>query len=207
MGARGRLQVLVAVAVLALAALAVQANAHFQTYQYTLTACPASYDHQVDPINDVFYANATDDRVLNHLQFHTGWTDTGGSMQYFSSEGVCAEMAGQLASGFVFQSRYHIRVRRTFDADATWGITSRGDAHHEDLVWYCGHAVDKGGVSSGLSSGFDQGRRAIYDALSGIHTYGGTTYWGNTREFKQCDGDFAGSNGNVGWWRIPEWTH
>jgi hypothetical protein len=128
-------------------------------------------------------------------------------MQYFSSHGVCAEMAGQLASGAIFQSRTHIRILHTFDSDPTWGITARGDAHHEDLVWYCGHAVDKGGVSSGLSSGFDQGRRAIYDALEGIHTYGGTTYWGNTREFKQCDGDYAGSNGNVGWWRIPEWTH
>jgi len=97
---------------------------------HTLNACPASYDHQVDPINDVFYANATDDRVLNHLAFHTGWADTGGSMQYFSSERVCAEMAGELASGFVFQSRYHIRTRRTFGADAAWGIT----AHR---AWRC----------------------------------------------------------------------
>jgi hypothetical protein len=197
----------IVVASIVLAAGAVQADAHFQTYPYTLNECPAAYDHQVDPINDVFYANATEDRVLNHLAFHAGWADTGGSTQSFSSEGVCGEMAGQLASGYVFESRLHIRVRRTYDADATWGITARGDAHHEDFVWYCGHAVDKGGASSGVSSGFDQGRRAIYDALSGIHTYAGTAYWGNTREFKQCDGDYAGSNGNVGWWRIPSWTH
>ena len=83
----------------------------------------------------------------------------------------------------------------------------RGDAHHEDLIWYCGHAVDKGGGSSGLASGFDQGRQAIDQGLAGSHTFGGTTYWGNTRQFKQCDGDYAGSNGNVTWWRIPSWNH
>jgi hypothetical protein len=183
------------------------ASAHFQTYPYTLTACPASYEHQVDPVTDVFYGAATGARVLNHIRFHTGWTDAGGSTQYFSSEGVCGAMYGQLASGSVLQSRFHIRIRRTYDDDPVWGMTARGDAHHEDFVWYCGHAVDKGGVSTGLASGFDQGRRALYDAFSGAHTYGGATYWGNTREFKQCDGDHAGSNGYVDWWRIPAWSH
>jgi len=194
-------------AVLALTALAGAARAHFQTYPYTLTSCPASYDHQVDPINDVFYGSATATRTLNHIRFHTGWSSSGGSMQSFSSEGVCGEMDGQVASGAVWQSRFHIRVKRTYDDDPTWGITSRGDAHHEDFVWYCGHAVDKGGISTGLWSGFDQGRRAIYDAFLGQHTYAGVTYWGNTREFKQCDGDYAGSNGNVGWWHIPGSSH
>ena len=137
------------------------ASAHFQTYPYTLTACPASYEHQVDPVTDVFYGAATGARVLNHIRFHTGWTDAGGSTQYFSSEGVCGAMYGQLASGSVLQSRFHIRIRRTYDDDPVWGITARGDAHHEDFVWYCGHAVDKGGVSTGLASGFDQGRRAL----------------------------------------------
>jgi hypothetical protein len=144
---------------------------------------------------------------LNHIRYHLGWWDTGGSTQSFSSEGVCGTMDGQRASGTVLQSRFHVRVKQTFDGDATWGITARGDAHHEDLVWYCGHAVDKGGGSSGLSSGFDQGRRAIASAFMGVHDYGGTTYWGNTRQFKQCDGDYAGSDGNVDWWRIPNWSH
>jgi hypothetical protein len=133
------------------------ASAHFQTYPYTLTACPASYEHQVDPVTDVFYGAATGARVLNHIRFHTGWTDAGGSTQYFSSEGVCGAMYGRLASGSVLQSRFHIRIRRTYDDDPVWGITARGDAHHEDFVWYCGHAVDKGGVSTGLASGFDKG--------------------------------------------------
>lgn len=199
--------VLAGVLAIAGAALAGPAFGHFQTYPYTLKGCPASYENQVDPINDVFFGSGTADRVLNHIRFHTGWSDTSGSTQYFSSESVCGAMYGQRASGASWQSRFHIRVRRTYDDDATWGITSRGDAHHEDFVWYCGHAVDKGGLSNGLSSGFDQGRRAIYDAFYGAHAYAGATYWGNTREFKQCDGDYAGSNGNVGWWRIPDGYH
>lgn len=207
---RRRLPFAAAVVVLGIAgaaAFARPALGHFQTYPYTLSSCPASYEHQVDPINDVFFGAGTADRALNHIRFHTGWGDTSGSAQYFSSESVCGAMYGQRASGASWQSRFHIRVRRTYDDDPTWGITARGDAHHEDFVWYCGHAVDKGGVSSGLTSGFDQGRRAIYDAFYGVHGYAGVTYWGNTREFKQCDGDYAGSNGSVGWWRIPDWNH
>jgi hypothetical protein len=107
----------------------------------------------------------------------------------------------QLAVPLPYPSQAHVSRRPDL------GITARGDAHHEDFVWYCGHAVDKGGLSNGLSSGFDQGRRAIYDAFHGVHDCAGATYWGNTREFKQCDGDYAGSNGNVGWWRIPDGYH
>jgi hypothetical protein len=51
-------------------------------------------DNQVDPINDVFFGSATGDRVLNHIKFHTGWSDTTGSTQYFSSESVCGARYG-----------------------------------------------------------------------------------------------------------------
>lgn len=200
---------LLALAAAALAAVAFAGSApgHFQTYPYTLGSCPAAYERQIDPINVVFYGNATSELALNHIRFHLNWPYTSGSTQYFSSEGICGAMDGQRASGTTLQSRFHIRVKQTAHGDATWGITARGDAHHEDLIWYCGHAVDKGGGSSGLASGFDQGRSAIYNALVGVHTYAGMTYWGNTRQFKQCDGDYAGSDGNVAWWRIPGWTH
>lgn len=185
------------------------AGAHFQTYPYTLKGCPASFDRQVDPITNVFYGGAWGAHTLNHIQAHAGWSNTSGSTQYFSSHSVCGEMAGQRASGGLTSSRFHIRIRKTYDADNTWGITSRGDAHHEDFVWYCGHAVDKGGQGVGPNSGFDQGRRAIYNAFYGIahHHFAGNVYWGNTRLFRQCDGDLAGSNGYVGWFRVPDWYH
>jgi hypothetical protein len=108
----------------------------------------------------------------------------------------------------VTSTRFHIRVRKTWDS----GLTAVGDAHHEDFVWYCpGHSVDKGGVSQGAEyySGFNWGRAQIYSRFSGKadHLFGGNAYWGNTREFLQCDGDRAGSDGLVDWWYIPPYYH
>ncbi|MGH3031016.1 MAG: hypothetical protein ACRDNE_09685 [Gaiellaceae bacterium] len=101
-------------------------------------------------------------------------------------------------------------MRKTYHRDTTWGYTTTGTPHHEDLT-YCGHAVDKGGVNKGggLQSGFDQGRSRIYNALYGKpgHHFAGSVNWGNTQEFKQCDNDWAGSHGIVYWFRIHSSAH
>lgn len=74
------------------------------------------------------------------------------------------------------------------------GWTTTGDAHHEDLVMFppCGHAVDESGPEG---SGFDQAR----DELRARFTVAGhatsVVWWGNTQSFRQCDGDYAGSDG------------
>ncbi len=114
-------------------------------------------------------------------------------------------MYGQRANGGVTDTRYHIRARRTHDSDPTWGVTTTGTPHREHFHWDCGHSVDP---TVNDWSGFDKGRRAIYNALTGVHTYGGSVNWGNTRQFQQCHtADWPGSNGVVGWWRMPYWTH
>jgi hypothetical protein len=107
-------------------------------------------------------------------------------------------------------------MRKTYHDDATLGTTTTGTPHHEDWVPSCnsgfgGHAVDKGGVNlgGGADSGFDQGRQRIFSALSGQpgHPFGGYSSWGNTQEFKQCDGDWAGSHGSVIWFKMPSTSH
>ena len=100
-----------------------------------------------------------------------------------------ARPAGELAS-----ARYHVRVRGQHQ-DAALGWVAVVGAHHEDLVLVpipCGHAVDSNGPSG---SGFDQGRNELERrfAVPGHPT--SRVWWGNTQSFKQCDGDYAASDG------------
>jgi len=190
-------------------------QAHFQTYEYTLKDCPAAYKRQVDPINIVFPGYADGPTTVNHIQFHTKWDAGGGSTQYFSSHGSCGAMYKQRAWACPLGTvpsfacdRFHIRVRKTYHSDGTKGETATGDAHHEDWVddpfnpgclvpsVIGSHAVDKNGSNG---SGFDKGRREMRLAFNDGYAAGNhwwySEYWNNRRNFKQCDGDWARSDG------------
>jgi hypothetical protein len=188
--------------------------AHFQSGGYSHR--DADCASRVDPITVVFYEWGWPDRVRNHLNRHGGWDGGDGGGQFFASHGNCESAQGHSESGCAVCTRYHIRLRKTEHAADDVGVTTTGTPHHEDWVKTCnggfgGHAVDKGGVErgEGLQSGFDQGRSRIYSILVGEpdHAYGGSAYWGNTQEFKQCDGDWAGSHGTVYWFEMPSYDH
>jgi hypothetical protein len=141
---------------------------------------------------------------VSQIESHAGWTDTLGSNQYFVDHGNCALMHEQRASGTL--TRFHIRVRGQH-FDATLGWTATGDAHHEDFVVFpipCGHAVDSDGPSG---SGFDRGRDELEQrfASAGHPTY--RLWWGNTQSFKQCDGDYAGSDGWTTFIQLHQLNH
>jgi hypothetical protein len=192
---------------LALFALAAPAFAHFDTSgKYTHSTCPGSSSNRVDPINVVFYGWGTWDRALSQIQSHAGWADSGGSTQYFVDHGNCAVMHGQRASAGILSSRFHIRVRGQH-SDPSLGWTATGDAHHEDFVVFpvpCGHAVDSNGPSG---SGFDQGRNRLESnfASAGHTTF--DSFWGNSQNMKQCDGDLAHSDGWLAFIRLHQVNH
>jgi hypothetical protein len=163
------------------------------SYPYTgNTSCGGA----IDPVNLVFDGSAgTPTNTLQEIQGHSGWSNTSGSAQALYVNGapgyyVCRRMNGQRASAGSTSSRYHVRV---YGIPGASGRLVAGSAHHEDFVWYCGHAVDKNGSNG---SGFDQGRRQLVNKFqaSGTHSTTGK-WWGNTRNFRQCDGDLAGSDG------------
>jgi len=175
------------------AAFSGPAGAHFDsTSQYTYSGCPGTAQNRVDPINVVFTAWGTWGRAVSQIESHAGWTNAIGSNQYFVDHGTCASMHAQRASGTL--TRFHVRVRgQHYDDELGW--TATGDAHHEDFVLFplpCGHAVDSDGSGG---SGFDQGRDELEDrfATAGHPTY--RVWWGNTQSVKQCDGDYAASDG------------
>jgi hypothetical protein len=185
--------VLVVAVVLVVVLASSPALAHLDTADpYTHGACPVSPANRVDPINVVFTSWGTWGRAESQIVSHAGWTATSGSTQSFADHGNCFPMHTQRASGH--GSRFHVRVRGQHP-DAVLGWAAVAAAHHEDNVLFpvpCGHAVDSNGPGG---SGFDQGRDELERAftLAGHSAY--RLWWGNTQSFKQCDGDYAASDG------------
>jgi hypothetical protein len=182
------------VAVLAVSAVWVgPALGHFDaTDRYTHRSCPATPSTRADPVNVVFTGWGTWGRAASQLETHAGWSSTTGSSQSFVDHGGCAPMHAQRASGLA--ARFHVRIRGQHE-DAALGWVATAGAHHEDLVLFprpCGHAVDSNGSGG---SGFDQGRNELERAFASAGHVTSRVWWGNTRSFKQCDGDYAASDG------------
>ena len=197
-----------AAALAALAALAGAAGgpaeAHFDTSsRYTHRSCPAVAESQVDPVNVVFHEWGTWGRAASQIESHAGWTATSGSPQFFADHGGCHEVHAQRASGE--GTRFHVRLRGQH-ADASLRWVAVGAAHHEDVVVFppCGHAVDSNGPEG---SGFDQGRDELERRFLAAGHSTRRAWWGNTRSFKQCDGDYAASDGWVVYVRLHQVSH
>jgi hypothetical protein len=187
------LSVLLSLLVVAALDLATPAAAHFDAgSKYTYGGCPGTQQNRADPLNVVFTAWGTWGRGVSQIESHAGWRDTSGSTQSFVDHGSCYAMHAQRASGTF--TRFHIRIRGQH-YDDTLGWTATGDAHHEDFVVFplpCGHAVDANGANG---SGFDQGRDELASRFAAAGHPTRLVWWGNTQSFKQCDGDYAGSDG------------
>jgi hypothetical protein len=140
-------------AVFALAAAAVSAivlvrgaDAHWwwqSHYQHTSSNCTG----KSDPINLVFYRNATPASVIHYIEQYLGWRNTGGSTMYIWDHNECIPGAN---TGPRFSQRKsadrdcvtvpyrvckmeHIRLWAGKDADATWGWYVGGAAHFDDI--------------------------------------------------------------------------
>jgi hypothetical protein len=203
-------------AVLVLAGLAlgaVSAEAHWERSEYSYSAGCGSGDH-VDPIGVVFFGSAGHIfPVRRDVAKHTGWNSYPlQGNQFIRDHGGCRGVDAQLASNHgIPLSRFHVRLWQKVHPDQKGRWETVGTPHHEDWVQSCkggrgGHAIDKGAVDRGqewrtrTGSGFDWGRRTLVEDYRGSrHHQVSNAYWGNTASKKQCDGDYAGSNGNVAW--------
>jgi hypothetical protein len=173
--------------------LATGAPAHFDRAEpYTHAGCPATATTRSDPVNVVFHGWGTWGRAESQVEAHTGWTSRSGSTQWFAEHGTCSAPHAQRASGE--GSRYHVRIRgEHWDADLGWAALA--GVHHEDFVLFpfpCGHAVDSNGATG---SGFDQGRDELERRFREAGHATSLVWWGNTQSFRQCDGDYAASDG------------
>ncbi len=197
--------VLVLACASALALVGTPALAHFDSVdRYTHRSCPASGANRIDPVNVVFTTWGTWGRAESQIEAHAGWAAVSGSTQSFADHASCASMHTQRASGH--GSRFHIRVRGQHP-DASFGWTATASAHHEDLVLVplaCGHAVDANGPAG---SGFDQGRDELVSRFTSAGHTSYRVWWGNTQSFKQCDGDYASSDGWTAFIQLHQVSH
>jgi hypothetical protein len=181
------------------------ALAHFDaTGGYTHVACPGTAATRTDPVNVVFHAWGTWGRAESQVQSHADWTSSSGSGQLFVDHGGCSPQHTQRASGE--GSRFHLRIRgQHWDPSLGWAATA--GVHHEDLVLFplpCGHAVDANGPGG---SGFDQGRDELDRRFRDAGHSTVRAWWGNTQSFKQCDGDYASSDGWTLFIRLHQVSH
>lgn len=166
---------------------------------------PGCTDNKVDPINFKFQGDSAGiDGTVSNLLHHTDWTQSSGGGQRLrvhtdSGDYDCRHMGDQRATGGTGDTRFHIRLWRIPRAEDPKRTV--GDAHHEDYVNWApwnpcgppgGHAVDSNGSDG---SGFDWGRRRLFNRFDEVGHPVASDWWGNTENFKQCDGDMAGSNG------------
>jgi hypothetical protein len=179
--------------------------AHFDSSgRYTHSACPVADSTSSDPVNVVFHAWGTWGRAQGQVESHAGWRSSSGSAQVFLDHGGCSPQHTQRASGE--GSRYHVRARGEH-WDTALGWAALAAAHHEDLVLFplpCGHAVDSNGSAG---SGFDQGRDELERRFRDAGHTTSRVWWGNTRSFKQCDGDYAASDGWTLFVRLHRVSH
>jgi len=186
-------------------------------YTYRGDACDEG--DAADPINVVFYNDATAENVEQGFADHPGWSDHGGETQYFKTNGNCYEMEGQPSSNQIGQDRYHARYHRglnssgVVDVDPIWGdynITAghyerwilydpdENNCHSSGFPWVGDHAVP----SNGFNEGHDNIVYNWTQAEGADHYYWGTQYWGNIQPRTQCNGTRAFSDGNVAFIRV-----
>jgi hypothetical protein len=189
-----------------------RAEAHLPptvTYFYVYSSSTCS--KQTEPLNVLFTTHANAARSVNHVQKHTGWiapSGSGANTRYLRGHDYsCLAQNWQRATGSD-ADHWHIRGR-TLHKDYKADITTIASAHRE-VVRACGHAVKP--ASGGTPSGFDTGREQVYTKFGGLagladHTGPATLNWGNTKNFLQCDGAYAASNGKVYSIKIPSTVH
>jgi len=169
-------------------------------YSWSEEICTAADAEQVDPVGVVFQgSHANGLGAAKAVQSHAGWAVATGDKQglfvnmFGGGNYGCRSTTYQRASGSL--GRFHIRLWFIPASKEKPKLKTVGTPHHEDVVAFppCGHAVDSNGPTG---SGFDWGRREVSERMfEGGHVAQINQYWGNTANFKQCDGDWAGSNG------------
>jgi hypothetical protein len=170
-------------------------------YSMSGSSCPSN--GHVDPVGALFYGSQGHSaNVASQIAIHAGWNHGSAGDQWLwvhlgAGNYGCRQTNHHRADHADVPPSGRFHIRQWF-VPATQGSSVKktvGTPHHEDFVWTCAppsHAVDKNGSQG---SGFDQGRHELKQAfIAGNHNVT-SEYWGNTANFHQCDGDWAGSDG------------
>lgn len=216
-------------AVAELVGVGMQASAHLDPgtdqSMYTYGSSNCAVESRKDPINLVFVGvNGLSSDVREHAarSNHGGWDNHDGGTQYFIDHfGICQPHDDQSASGTL--DRYHMRYNQgdidgSPDWDPTWRYYTLGAVHYEEFKSFeewpdcfpSNHAVLGNDEDPGGLGGFNLGREQVWalwvtqardhSVLADAQSDGD---WGNIQRFKQCDDDYAWSDGQLSLPRHP----
>jgi hypothetical protein len=185
-------------------------------YTYRSSDCNEPDADAADPVNVIFYDDATQSNLDYYFNLYHGWGDNDGETQYFKTWYNCYEMDGQPSSGQMGVTRYHARYQRgldpwgNVDVDNPWGDYSVASAHYEEWIPYLPgfNSCDSGWFPKGdhavPNDGFNQGRDNVVQnwVTEGGHHYAGTRNWDNRELRDQCNDWVAASNGDVAFIRV-----
>lgn len=187
------------VALLLVAAVPGVGQATVPWFSGSYTKSGGSCGTAVDPVNMVFKGtNAWASDVARNMRVHANMPDTSGSTQSLlvnvaPGTLACRSMDRQRATGP--DTRTHARLWRIPSTSGASKLVA-GSAHYEQRLATClwNHAV-LSGVNGG-PSGFDIGRQYVLGKFqNGGHVTETGKDWGNTHNFRQCDGTYARSDG------------
>lgn len=161
------------------------------SYPYTQEKDGDCKADAVDPINVAWRgSDGGISNVQDLLVQHADWGNRSGSEQNLKvhdnpSGYDCKTQGEQRSDGSNFENtRYHTRLWFIPNSRDEPEKKTVGDAHFEELQ--CpGHKT----VS------FDAGRDRVINRMSNAGHSLNYDYWGNSRSFRQCDGDYVGSGG------------
>jgi hypothetical protein len=163
------------------------------------TAIPTRSAHRPVPASwiqsTIFVYLGYDSYADNHA-YHHGWPETNGGTQWFFAHWCASQQYQRATFAGLLDPRYHIRFFQgwgpqgpgQYDWDNTWEVWTAGDAHYE-VVKLCGHVVP--------SDGFNRGRDRLLSDWVGPHVWVAIQDWKNTARIRQCDGNYAASDGWV----------
>lgn len=137
-------------------------------------------------------------RALTHMDA-AGWTNRSGTVQWGWDGIQCKRMEAQRATRCPVNlpiigtacGRHHARFWSTVNDIPN--LIAKVTPHVEDLIvrhdpWFLCHAVKSNGPEG---SGYEQGKVAMRSVYGQYTAY--YPFWGNTKNFPQCDGDIAGN--------------
>lgn len=188
---------------------------HTDWYSYTDAPgviTPWGRTDEVDPISVVFYNNGSLSQTHYHAHYDSVWAvhDSVGNPQYFYDHYPCDIQDGQDADDLFFTSRLHMRYETGAEWDPSWGTYTLATPHEEQVVLDGGNFVCHAVLSEANHppGGFVLAKWDIgwdwhnWNNGGGLHYLAGSMWWGNTSEFQQCNGKWAGNDGWVDYIRI-----
>lgn len=161
-----------------------------------------------DPINIMFFKDATAGGVYFHIAADARWRDTIFeplfSAQYFYDHGHMDVQSGSFATaGFLANRRFHVRFEQGKDPEPYAGRWTTANVHRDTLVR--GHGCRK--VGDHVAGSFNASRKLLigkienYDLHNHIQHF--STNERNAAPSPQCNGSKPRSNGRLWWMDIP----